>query len=177
MSNATTNLYPKARTGGQESLPPLPDLPDPGLEMYQYETLPTPTSIRLLKFSSLFGHDIRCSMVTIDLEDDPGYAVVSYTWGASTSIFKRPETEGDRIQISDHDTNMFLENVRREAHIIVAEGRTEVHIPLSLDTDALLFSIEHPFRPFEKLNGIPNVAIPYNVIVKLFLLARVSWKR
>lgn len=59
---------------------------------YQYEPLPTSTSIRLLSrrahapgdsSPSLFGVPLlQLSLDTVDLADDPTYGALSYTWGS-----------------------------------------------------------------------------------------------
>ncbi|KAK5658327.1 hypothetical protein OQA88_2303 [Cercophora sp. LCS_1] len=83
------------------------------LEEYSYEALPTPTSIRVLKLETLppppeqtsdspaelglsdalFTLAIpRCKMVIVDLEDNPNYDALSYTWGNPFSQ-TTPESE------------------------------------------------------------------------------------
>ncbi|KUJ23875.1 HET-domain-containing protein [Mollisia scopiformis] len=56
-----------------------------------YQTLPSETSIRLLKLHTFPGTNhscekdlfspLKCSLVTVDLSDNPAYAALSYTWG------------------------------------------------------------------------------------------------
>jgi hypothetical protein len=49
---------------------------------YQYQTLPTPTSIRLLNVDGKEGNGtLHVSMKTVDLDDDPLFYALSYTWG------------------------------------------------------------------------------------------------
>ncbi|KNG82102.1 Ankyrin and HET domain protein [Aspergillus nomiae NRRL 13137] len=61
-------------------------------DLYEYEPLPTPTSIRLIKVE---GKDqdgaVHVRIKTIDLKDSPWYHAVSYTWG-------NPHTELPHVQ-------------------------------------------------------------------------------
>lgn len=67
---------------------------------FPYEHLPTPTSIRILKvmpgrdsYSSfeLFRPPIRCSVVIVDLNDNPSYDALSYTWGDPCTLYLNPK--------------------------------------------------------------------------------------
>ncbi|MCJ1247927.1 hypothetical protein MMC30_005142 [Trapelia coarctata] len=70
-------------------VPALPDATDPELDMYQYQPLPGPGYIRLLKFLPGFD-DIHCSLETVHLGEAedfeelgdtcPPYNALSYTW-------------------------------------------------------------------------------------------------
>lgn len=66
-------------------------------DLYEYEPLPTPTSIRLIKVE---GKDqdgtVHVRLKTIDLKDAPWYHAVSYTWG-------NPHTELPHVQAT-HET-------------------------------------------------------------------------
>jgi hypothetical protein len=61
----------------------LPNLID--LEEYQYEKLPTETSIRLLRFdhqgSQPDSNLIKLSFHVVDLQEDPAFRALSYVWG------------------------------------------------------------------------------------------------
>jgi hypothetical protein len=51
-------------------------------DSYQYQTLPTPTSIRLLNVNGKEGNGtLHISMKTVDLDDNPLFHALSYTWG------------------------------------------------------------------------------------------------
>ncbi|KAH9227145.1 hypothetical protein K456DRAFT_1931805 [Colletotrichum gloeosporioides 23] len=59
-----------------------------------YTSLPTPTSIRLVKLYNFTGskpwsmdEPIRCSLVVADLTDGPDYFALSYTWGNPRTIY------------------------------------------------------------------------------------------
>lgn len=59
-----------------------------------YTSLPTPTSIRLVKLYNFTGskpwsmdEPIRCSLVVADLADGPDYFALSYTWGNPCTIY------------------------------------------------------------------------------------------
>lgn len=52
-------------------------------DLYQYDPLPTSTSIRLVNVLERDGSSglIKCSIQTVDLVDRPHYNCLSYTWG------------------------------------------------------------------------------------------------
>lgn len=52
------------------------------IEDFHYDPLPTPTSIRLVQFAGRdpSGHP-QVKLKTVDLEDNPSYHALSYTWG------------------------------------------------------------------------------------------------
>lgn len=51
------------------------------LDPFQYTDLPTSRSIRLLEILPSTGGSVRCYMRTVNLEDEPCFNVLSYTWG------------------------------------------------------------------------------------------------
>jgi Heterokaryon incompatibility protein (HET) len=59
----------------------------PELEDFQYEPLPSPTAIRLLKVKKSASKDatIEISLETFRLENAPSYHALSYTWGDPSS--------------------------------------------------------------------------------------------
>ncbi|KAF2112083.1 heterokaryon incompatibility protein-domain-containing protein [Lophiotrema nucula] len=69
-----------------------------------YTSLPTPTSIRILKVSKNLGPDnqIICHVKVVDLNSAPKYAALSYTWGdpgadpndALKPVFSQEPTDG-----------------------------------------------------------------------------------
>ncbi|KAF2104054.1 hypothetical protein NA57DRAFT_70266 [Rhizodiscina lignyota] len=91
---------------------------------FQYESLPTPTSIRLIKVLSPANppdslqvepngapipHLIQCSVETIDLaeRDRPNYYALSYTWGIPfPETWPTPSQTNDRA--TDYDPNNKL---------------------------------------------------------------------
>lgn len=59
-----------------------PMFPDFSFEPYQYDPLPTPTSIRLVQNHGTDDDGlVQCSLKVVDLEDCPIYHCLSYTWG------------------------------------------------------------------------------------------------
>lgn len=81
----------------------------------KYEPLPTTSSIRLLKFEpvrqtrsktgelfpdelSLMVDPIRCSLIVRDLEDDPIYDALSYTWGDPCTVYLGRYRDSNRDQ-------------------------------------------------------------------------------
>ncbi|KAH0559693.1 hypothetical protein GP486_003790 [Trichoglossum hirsutum] len=50
-------------------------------QTYEYSPLPSKTSIRLLQILSRAEEPIRCSLEVVDLNDEPLYDCLSYTWG------------------------------------------------------------------------------------------------
>lgn len=67
-----------------------------------YSALPTPTSIRLLKFvGGQTDSPIQCSFEIFDLNDLPVYNALSYTWGNPRGLLPPGEdVEADRIAMS-----------------------------------------------------------------------------
>jgi hypothetical protein len=70
-----------------------------------YAALPTPTSIRLLRFvTGQAGQPdlpIRCSFKVVDLNDLPVYSALSYTWGNPRGLLPpEDDVEADRIAMS-----------------------------------------------------------------------------
>ena len=70
------------------------------MEQYQYEPLPTPTSIRLIKIHSGESSDeLSCSFVVLDVAEasnTPKYTALSYVWG-DTSRMVSIICENDRL--------------------------------------------------------------------------------
>lgn len=81
----------------------------------KYEPLPTTSSIRLLKFEpvrerrsaagepypgdlNLMMDPIRCSLIVRDLEDDPIYDALSYTWGDPCTVYLDRYWDSNRDQ-------------------------------------------------------------------------------
>ncbi|RSL73967.1 hypothetical protein CEP53_000556 [Fusarium sp. AF-6] len=72
---------------------------------YAYRPLPTTTSIRVIEFHSLDQGEeeedlLSFSTSTIDLDDNPHYGALSYTWGRPISVFETIE-ERDRVEPGD----------------------------------------------------------------------------
>jgi hypothetical protein len=72
---------------------------DLGQFEFVYEPLPTTSSIRLVHLLSSSGDDpvIRLSTRAVDLDDNPQYDAISYTWGPPISLF-RTKQERDGLQ-------------------------------------------------------------------------------
>jgi hypothetical protein len=70
------------------------------MEQYQYQPLPSPSSIRLIRFKpSEKSDDISCSFVVIDTTNPPQYIALSYVWGDAMNTV--PITvEGQVIQVT-----------------------------------------------------------------------------
>ncbi|KAE8358627.1 hypothetical protein BDV27DRAFT_163403 [Aspergillus caelatus] len=84
-------------------------------DVYEYEPLPTPTSIRLIKVE---GKDedgaVHVRLKTIDLKDAPWFHAVSYTWG-------NPHTELPHVQATHAAYSQKYPPEYREP--IVANGK------------------------------------------------------
>ncbi|KAH7305498.1 ankyrin repeat-containing domain protein [Stachybotrys elegans] len=72
------------------------------LRDYEYDSLPSPTSIRLLRLHysydavlpSLCGYPmIHCRLETFDLRDNPQYEALSYTWESPLSEMQKRATD------------------------------------------------------------------------------------
>jgi hypothetical protein len=49
---------------------------------YQFDELPLPTSIRLLRLAAgVAEDDLRGEIVIVNLDDEPDYEAISYVWG------------------------------------------------------------------------------------------------
>lgn len=66
----------------------------------EYQDLPTATSIRVLRVPPLnsidsafdvFRPPVRCSLLVVDLDDDPSFDALSYTWGDPCTLYFGPE--------------------------------------------------------------------------------------
>lgn len=69
---------------------------------YLYETLPTPTSIRLLEFESIQNGLPRIAkMHVVDLNDNPEYTALSYTWGTQDAM-KICICDGHQVKITQN---------------------------------------------------------------------------
>ncbi|KAK2768178.1 hypothetical protein FQN54_000030 [Arachnomyces sp. PD_36] len=76
------------------------------LDKYEYESLPTESSIRLFRIT---GRDatgrLRCSMKTVDLDDNPRYHCLSYTWMSPPTDGILPE-EISKLESTAPDTSL-----------------------------------------------------------------------
>ncbi|KAF1831038.1 hypothetical protein BDW02DRAFT_572447 [Decorospora gaudefroyi] len=69
--------------------------PPYSLAPYQYESLPSATSIRLLELlPSAENSTIRCSLKIFELQDAPAFKALSYTWGHSHTTIAKASTLG-----------------------------------------------------------------------------------
>jgi hypothetical protein len=53
----------------------------PQEKLYKYNPLPTPHCIRLLRIESTPTEPLACSLEIVNLDDEPLYDCLSYTWG------------------------------------------------------------------------------------------------
>ncbi|KAJ2897960.1 uncharacterized protein MKZ38_004289 [Zalerion maritima] len=84
---------------GSQPLPPIPD-DNQFLEMYCYDALPTPTSIRVLELLSFPKSTTpkaipQCKLHTVDLANSPTYDALSYTWGIPKLVYRESEEDVD----------------------------------------------------------------------------------
>ncbi|KAK4041296.1 heterokaryon incompatibility protein-domain-containing protein [Parachaetomium inaequale] len=56
----------------------------------RYDALPNATSIRILDVVESGPTKIRCEMRVVDLDSDPKYAALSYTWDNPITVYERP---------------------------------------------------------------------------------------
>jgi hypothetical protein len=84
------------------------------LDLYEYDSLPTATSIRILKVISKYSDDkLKCSLRTVDLEESPQYQALSYTWGnpyAKGGPFQRHFDEVASKYVADVKIPIFCDN-------------------------------------------------------------------
>jgi hypothetical protein len=74
-----------------------------------YEPLPTPRHIRLLRLAPGNSNaPIRCSLVQVSLDSRPSYEAISYAWGDST----------DRVQITCHNKTIAITRNLHEALLV-----------------------------------------------------------
>jgi hypothetical protein len=75
---------------------------------------------------------MQCSLITVDLDDNPDFDALSYTWGDPVTVHERPEE---------------LKVDPSEIHRQLRPGES-VHF----DIDAWQYHNQHPFIPFEKVD-------------------------
>lgn len=72
----------------------------------EYDSLPTPTSIRVVKLESIDDEDhISLSMHVVDLNDTVDYDCLSYTWGRPCTVFK---TQDDRDALQEIENPILV---------------------------------------------------------------------
>jgi hypothetical protein len=71
-----------------------------------YGALPTATSIRILEVLDSQPDDIRCQMRIVDLEDEPDFAALSYTWGNPITVFDNPMPDISHLKYPE-DADQF----------------------------------------------------------------------
>lgn len=70
------------------------------MEPCQHQPLPSPTSIRLIKFKpSEQSDDISCSFVIADTQDPPEYFAISYVWGKATDTVPI-NVDGEEVRVT-----------------------------------------------------------------------------
>ncbi|KAF2661969.1 hypothetical protein K491DRAFT_586091 [Lophiostoma macrostomum CBS 122681] len=68
---------------------------------YQYEPLPTPTSVRLLEITPSSERAlVRCSLSTFELQSAPAFHCLSYTWG-DPKVSKLSKAPGARNRVQE----------------------------------------------------------------------------
>ncbi|GAB1314741.1 hypothetical protein MFIFM68171_04951 [Madurella fahalii] len=77
---------------GSETNPAQPD-PLAQLPELGYDALPNATSIRVLDVIESGPTKVRCRMRVVDLDDEPTFAALSYTWGNPVTIYENPLPE------------------------------------------------------------------------------------
>ncbi|KAK3360698.1 heterokaryon incompatibility protein-domain-containing protein [Lasiosphaeria hispida] len=83
----------------QQPIPERAGLGFSAMGYYTYPKLPTPTSIRLVRLQSIPARGepiehftpIRLSIRAVDLDDNPIYEALSYTWGRPLTVFSSAE--------------------------------------------------------------------------------------
>ncbi|KLJ12936.1 hypothetical protein EMPG_12103 [Blastomyces silverae] len=93
------------------------------MQLYEYTTLPTATSIRLLRVDSKNFIDgstddplITCSFKTVDLNTNPCYHALSYTWGnpyPADNEYFRPKYDEAQLSFTKYD----LKEGKRAIHV------------------------------------------------------------
>ncbi|RDW56510.1 hypothetical protein BP5796_13151 [Coleophoma crateriformis] len=88
-----------------------------GLPSFQYPPLPSKTSIRLLKIedSAEASDAIHCSLIVVDLEEDPHYNALSYTWGTPFTN-STPELDAFYRETTSISCQGQLLSVRQNLH-------------------------------------------------------------
>ncbi|KAF5675871.1 het-domain-containing protein [Fusarium circinatum] len=114
----------------------------------KYEKLPTPTSIRLLKIDRLpsikddldLFRPITCSLVVKDLNDQPKYDALSYTWG---NPLGGESSSSDSTVPSDWATTPF--------GIACSGQRVEVTTNLHTALIAIRYHLSKPQKPISQV--------------------------
>ena len=97
--------------------------------MFAYEPLPSTTSIRLLELQRSPPGEIKCTLVTADLCNQPTYNALSYTWANPITIYER-------------DVEEPLESLM---DFLTASGSG----PAIIDMDSLIYNSQHSTVPYE----------------------------
>ncbi|KAH8627395.1 hypothetical protein IG631_17163 [Alternaria alternata] len=101
----------------------------------EYQSLPGPTWIRLLKIEAASSSTIiRCSLRQIDLDSKPNYTALSYTWNQDTTWLRaayfliksaiKDYRQGKDVKIKP----MQNTNELKRSHMVICNGRvTKIH--------------------------------------------------
>ncbi|KAK4446257.1 heterokaryon incompatibility protein-domain-containing protein [Podospora aff. communis PSN243] len=100
----------------------------------QYSPLPTPTSIRLLEILPVLGPEIHCSLIEVDLDDNPVFDALSYTWGNPITIHEKPRTFDFEAAFKNYCDD--FDGPKRRVQV---------------DVDVWQFRAQHPLIPYEKV--------------------------
>lgn len=73
------------------------------MEQHQYEPLPSPTSIRLIKFKpgESCNGNLTCSFLVVDTSDPPEYIALSYVWGDASKTVP-VSIDGKSVQVTQN---------------------------------------------------------------------------
>jgi len=83
------------------------------MEPYKYEPLPSPTSIRLLKFNPDESSDgpLTCRLIVVDTKKNPLYIALSYVWGDPSNLV--PITIDGKVMHVNQSLNGALQIFRK----------------------------------------------------------------
>lgn len=103
---------------------PAPAPPPANLAPFEYNHLPTPTSIRLLDLRPGEVTDpLVCNISVVDLDDNPKYTALSYSWKRDINWFSKNELE--------NMANLFSSDTfQRRSPAEFLAGRREVATPV-----------------------------------------------
>lgn len=118
-------------------------------EQYQYQPLPTPTSIRLLEiFEEESDGTIHVSLQIVDLAEDPFYHALSYTWG-------NPHASG--VDFTEHFDAVSAEYSVAQKVPILCENRV-LHVQRNL-LDSLN-AFQQSLKDRQGVQGDSGVPLP-----------------
>lgn len=169
----STGTQPSASSASSGEIQDLSKLPK-----LKYYGLPNATSIRLLDIVESKPDKVRCEMRVIDLDDDPEYAALSYTWGNPVTVYEEPMPDIQNLKFpEDTDKLPFTYSTPP----LGPDGETVVGID---GTKRGYFSL-NPNIPYEKVDwksGTPRLiqvngcAVHVEENLFLYLVAIGHWR-